>query len=91
MNDVMPPEDAFQALGPSGGGMAGRDALAGGASGGNTMNININELSIADATNPEQLAGMIADRSTRSQMAQAGTPFQSFQSGDAWTNGGDKS
>ena len=84
---LLGPDDAFQALGPPGGGMAGRDALAGGTSGGNTMNININELSIADAANPEQLAGMIADRSTRTQMAQAGTPFPSHQSGSGWWGG----
>jgi len=67
--------------------MGGRQAGGNITSGSNTMNININELSIADAANPDQLANMIAERSTRNQMAQAGTPFPSHQSGSGWWGG----
>jgi len=91
LGGLMGPEEAFGGMGgPMTGAMGGRQANSNVTSGNSTMNININELSIADAANPDQLANMIAERSTRNQMAQAGTPFQSLQSGSAWTNGGDK-
>ena len=91
LGKLMGPEEAFGGMGgPVTGAMGGRQAGSNVTSGNSTMNININELSIADAANPEQLANMIAEKSTRNQMAQAGTPFQSLQSGSAWTNGGNK-
>jgi len=84
---LLGPEEAFQGGGGMGAAMGGRQAGGNITSGSNTMNININELSIADAANPDQLANMIAERSTRNQMAQAGTPFPSHQSGSGWWGG----
>jgi len=84
---LLGPEEAFQGGGGMGAAMGGRQAGGNITSGNNTMNININELSIADAANPDQLANMIAERSTRNQMAQAGTPFPSHQSGSGWWGG----
>lgn len=56
--------------------------------GGNSMIINIGEMSIDDASNPERLADMIAEKSSRDHMAQGGTPFPTTKSGSNWWNGG---
>jgi hypothetical protein len=85
---LLGPEEAFQGGGGMGAAMGGRQAGGNITSGNNTMNININELSIADAANPDQLANMIAERSSRDHMAQGGTPFPTTQSGANWWNGG---
>jgi hypothetical protein len=73
--------------GPLGTAFMGKSRATESLMGGNSMVININEMSIADATNPEQLANMIAEKSSRDRMAQAGTPFPSHQSGSGWWGG----
>lgn len=83
------PEEAFSgATSPGAGAMSGRGAVDSKLSAGSSYIINIGEMSIDDASNPEQLANMIANKSARDHMAQGGTPFPTTKSGSNWWNGG---
>jgi TP901 family phage tail tape measure protein len=74
--------------GPMGSAFMGRSMATDSLMGGNNMIINIGEMRIDDATNPDQLANMIAEKSSRDHMAQGGTPFPTTKSGSNWWNGG---
>ena len=85
---MMNPDSMPGGRGPLGSSMMGRSMATESLMGGNNMIINIGEMSIDDASNPGELANMIAEKSARDHMAQGGTPFPTTKSGSNWWNGG---